>query len=366
MNNHVTVLEIDGNALEHNLNYFKQKLNASTKILAVVKAFGYGSDGVQVAQFLQDKVAYFAVAYAHEGVALRNANVQTPILVLHPQIPTLQSIIDFNLEPNLYNDAILKAFLKLTDDLQLNQYPIHIKFNTGLNRLGFWHDAVLPVAKLLKTAKQVCVKSVFSHLAASEDLNEREFTVNQINNFTSMAHQFKKELGTQIMLHILNTSGVVNFENAQFDMVRIGIGLYGFGNDDHETAQLKNTHNLKSIISQIHLIETGETVGYNRAFVARSQIKSATIPVGHADGLSRKLGNKKGFVLINQQKAPIIGNVCMDMIMVDVTKIDCNEGDPVVIFNSQESLKHIAKVSETIVYETLTAISQRVQKVLKS
>jgi alanine racemase len=167
------------------------------------------------------------------------------------------------------------------------------------------------------------------------------------------------------MIHILNTSGVVNYPKAQFDMVRLGIGLYGFGNDEKETAELKNTHNLSSIISQIHLIQPGETVGYNRAFVAKRPTKTATIPIGHADGLSRKLGNKKGYVLINNEKAKIIGNVCMDMIMVDVTKIDCKEGDKVVIFNNQNMLQHIANVSETIVYETLTAISPRVKKMLK-
>lgn len=365
MNNHVTILEIDRNALAHNLNYFKQKLQTKTKILAVVKAFGYGSDGVKVGQFLQDKVDYFAVAYAHEGIALREANIKTPILVLHPQISTLQSIIDYQLEPNLYNHTILNTFLTLTDSLKLRDYPIHIKFNTGLNRLGFWYNDVVSVTRKLKASKQVKVLSLFSHLAASEDLNEQTFTTKQIDNFTHIADQFQKELETKVMLHILNTSGVINFPKAQFDMVRIGIGLYGFGNNDEETSKLKNTHNLKSLISQIHTIEPGETVGYNRAFTARSEVKSATIPVGHADGLSRKLGNTKGFVTINNQKAPIIGNVCMDMIMVDVSKIDCKEGDEVIIFNSQESIKHISKVSETIVYETLTAISQRVKKVLK-
>ena len=168
------------------------------------------------------------------------------------------------------------------------------------------------------------------------------------------------------MLHLLNTSGVVNYPQAQFDMVRIGIGLYGFGNDKKETAQLKNTHNLKSIISQIHPIAPGETVGYNRAFAAKSATKTATIPIGHADGLSRRLGNTKGFVRIQNQDAPIIGNVCMDMIMVDVTHIDCNEGDAVIVFNTQEMIQHIADISETIVYETLTAISPRVHKTLKT
>jgi alanine racemase len=365
MNNHVTILEIDGNALEHNLNYFKKKLKPETKILSVVKAFGYGSDGVQIATFLQNKVAYFAVAYAHEGIAIREAGVQTPILVLHPQIPSLQDIIAYKLEPNLYNFKIFNAFLKLASDTALLQYPIHIKFNTGLNRLGFWHTDIPKIISELKETNHIKVQSLFSHLAASEDLQEKEFTMKQLNNFTNIAEQFLQQLSYKPMLHVLNTSGVVNYAHAQFDMVRIGIGLYGFGNDDQETAQLKNTHNLKSIISQIHTIEPGETVGYNRAFVAKGLTKSATIPIGHADGLSRKLGSEKGYVLINNQKAAIIGNVCMDMIMVDVTRIDCNEGDEVIIFNSQKAIKHITTISETIVYETLTAISPRVHKTLK-
>jgi alanine racemase len=364
MNNHVTVLEIDGNAILHNLNYFKQKLNPETKILAVVKAFGYGSDGVKVAEFLQDKVDYFAVAYAQEGIALREANIKTPILVLHPHIQNLQDIVDYRLEPNLYNFQIFDAFLELADKTPLMNYPIHIKFNTGLNRLGFWHTDIPKIIAELKETNNIKVQSIFSHLAASEDLEEKEFTINQLNSFAYIAQQFFKHLATKPMLHILNTSGVVNYAKAQFDMVRIGIGLYGFGNDEKETTQLKNTHNLKSIISQIHIIDPGETVGYNRAYVAKSPTRSATIPVGHADGLSRKLGNKKGYVLINNKKAKIIGNVCMDMIMVDVTKIDCNEGDEVIVFNHQKMIQHITKISETIVYETLTAISPRVRKIL--
>ncbi|WP_298766217.1 alanine racemase [uncultured Polaribacter sp.] len=365
MNNHVTVLEIDGKALNHNLNYFKKKLNPETKILAVVKAFGYGSDGVLVAKFLEDKVDYFSVAYSHEGVALREAGIKTPILVLHPQVQNLQQIVAFRLEPNLYNFKIFDAFLKLADETPLMNYPVHIKFNTGLNRVGFWHTDIPKILTELKQTTHVKVQSLFSHLAASEDLEEKDFTVGQINNFAYIAKQFYTHLGYEPMLHILNTSGVVNFAKAQFDMVRIGIGLYGFGNDAKETEALQNTHNLKSIISQINIIQPGETVGYNRAFTAKRPTKSATIPIGHADGLSRKLGNKNGYVLINNQKAPIIGNVCMDMIMVNVTKIDCKEGDEVIIFKNQSTIQHIAEVSETIVYETLTAISQRVKKVLK-
>jgi alanine racemase len=365
MNNHVTVLEIEGDALVHNLNYFKQKLQPETKILAVVKAFGYGSDGVQVAKFLEDKVTYFGVAYTHEGVALREAGVKTPILVLHPHIQNLQSIIDFRLEPSLYNFNIFNAFLQLATQTPLLSYPIHIKFNTGLNRLGFWHTDVPKILTNLKQTNHVKVQGLFSHLAASEDLEEMDFTTHQIKRFEDIVQQFNTHLGYRPMLHILNTSGVVNYPDAQFDMVRIGIGLYGFGNDEKETAKLKNTHNLKSIISQIHSVDLGETVGYNRAFTAKEATKTATIPVGHADGLSRKLGNKKGFVYINNQKAAIIGNVCMDMIMVDVTRINCQEGDEVILFNTQEMIQHIADISETIVYETLTVISPRVKKILK-
>ena len=365
MNNHVTVLEIDGSALVHNLNYFKQKLQPETKILAVVKAFGYGSDGVQVAKFLEDKVAYFAVAYAHEGIALREAGIQTPILVLHPHLQNLQAIVAYRLEPALYNFNIFEAFLELASKAPLTNYPVHLKFNTGLNRLGFWHTDASEILASIKKTKNIKVQSLFSHLAASEDLNENNFNINQINNFTGIVQHFYKYLGYEPILHILNTSGVINYPKAQFDMVRIGIGLYGFGNDDKETAQLKNTHNLKSIISQIHKIEPGDTVGYNRAFIAKKATKTATIPVGHADGLSRKLGNKKGFVLINNQKAEIIGNVCMDMIMVNVTQIDCKEGDEVTLFNSQKMIQNISDISETIVYETLTGISPRVKKILK-
>ncbi|MFY0603006.1 MAG: alanine racemase [Flavobacteriaceae bacterium] len=365
MNNHVTVLEIDGNALEHNLNYFKNKLNPETKILAVVKAFGYGSDGVKVATFLQDKIDYFGVAYTNEGVALRKAGIKTPILVLHPQISNFESIVKYHLEPSIYSFKILTAFLKFADEHPLMSYPVHLKFNTGLNRLGLWHQDIPLILSKIKGSNHVKIKSIFSHLAASEDANEKDFTMGQINNFAAIVKQIYNHIDYEPAIHILNTSGVVNYPQAQFDMVRIGIGLYGFGNDDKETSQLKNTHKLTSIISQIHMIEPGETVGYNRAFVSKNFSKTATIPIGHADGISRKLGNGKGYVTIRGEKAPIIGNVCMDMIMVDITKIDCKEGDEVIVFNSQKTIEHFANVSETISYEILTAISQRVQRVFK-
>mgnify|MGYP005995879339 CR=1 FL=1 len=365
MNNHVTILEIDGNALAHNLDYFKNKLEKDTQILVVVKAFGYGSEAVEIAKLLEEKVDYFAVAYTGEGIELRSAGIEKPILVLHPQIPNLALIIKHQLEPNLYNFKIFNAFLALADEKLLLNYPIHIKFNTGLNRIGFWHTDVPKIIASLQATNHIKITSLFSHLAASDDVNEKDFTINQINDFAFIAKQFFEHLDTKPMVHILNTSGIVNYPQAQFDMVRLGIGLYGFGNDENETKQLQNVMSLKSIISQIHLIEPGESIGYNRAFTANKPMKTATIPVGHADGISRKLGNKNYAVLVNNQPAKIIGNVCMDMMMVDVTNIDCNEGDEIIIFNSQKMIQEIANNSETIPYETLTAISQRVKRLLK-
>lgn len=366
MNNHVTILEIDAKAVLHNLAYFKQKLNPETKMLVVVKAFGYGSEAVEIAKIVQDQVDYFAVAYSDEGIALREAGIKTPILVLHPQIQNLERIVQYYLEPNLYNFKIFDAFLKLADEKPLMNYPIHIKFNTGLNRLGFWHSDVPTILAELKKSNNVKVQSIFSHLAASEDPNEQEFTIGQINNFAYIVQQMYAHLGYEPMIHILNTSGIVNYTKAQFDMVRLGIGLYGFGNDPEETGRLKNTHSLKSLISQIHIIQPGETVGYNRAFVASKPTKSATIPIGHADGISRRLGNKNGFVIVNNQVAKIIGNVCMDMIMVDVSNIECKEGDEVIVFNHQQHIEYIAHKCETIPYEILTGLSQRIKRLVKS
>ena len=232
--------------------------------------------------------------------------------------------------------------------------------------MGFFTNDISTLLAQLKETKQLKEQSICSHLTVSEEIKEQAVTDQQISTFSESAHQFQAGLGYKPILHILNTSGVINYPKAQFDMVRIGIGLYGFGNDEKETNQLKNTHNLKSIISQIHNIEPKESVGYNRAFIADKKTKTATIPIGHADGISRKLGNGIGHVLINGQKATIIGNVCMDMIMVDITTIDCAEVDEVIVFNSQEMIQGIADATATIPYETLTAISQRVQKKLKS
>lgn len=364
MNNHVTQLTIDLNAADFNLNFFKQKLSSTTKVLVVVKAFGYGSDAQIIAKHLEPKIDYFAVAYTEEGIALRNAGIKAPILVLHPQIPNLNLVIDYNLEPNLYSFRTFDAFLKLSNEKQLSDYPVHLKFNTGLNRLGFLENDLEQVSKKLKDNTTIKVKSLFSHLVASEDENERSFSESQIQQFNSINQNFKSLFGYIPMLHMCNTSGTLNYPEAHYDMVRIGIGILGFGNSESITAQLKNVVSLKSIISQIHRIEKGESIGYNRGFVANRAIKTATIPVGHADGIHRSLGNQKGFVYINNQKARILGNVCMDMIMADVSEINCNEGDEVILFNDQETIEELAAQANTISYELLTAISQRITRTI--
>lgn len=366
-NNHVTKLEINLNAIDFNFNYFKSKLQENTKVLVVVKAFGYGSSAVEIARFLESKVDYFAVAYSDEGIALSKAGIKTPILVLHPQKTNLDKIIQYNLEPTIYSFRLLISFIEKIQISKFKNYPIHLKFNTGLNRLGFNSNDISEIVSILKNQTSVYVKSIFSHIAASEDINEREFTLQQISSFKSIANEFINQLNYSPFKHMLNTSGIINYSaEAQFDMVRLGIGLYGFGNNEIETKKLKNVLTLKSIISQIHTIKKGGTVGYNRAYKATSTINTATIPIGHADGISRQFGNGIGYVYINNKKAPIVGNVCMDMIMVDITTIDCSEGDEVVIFKNQQHIEQLSKATNTIPYEILTVLSQRIRRIFKS
>ncbi|WP_411766216.1 alanine racemase [Winogradskyella sp. A3E31] len=358
-----TVLQIDLNALTHNFNYLKSKLKPSTKFLAVVKAFAYGSDSVEVAKHLQGlEVDYFAVAYSSEGVVLRDAGITKPILVLHPQPANFSTIIDRCLEPSLYNAKVLNAFIEIAEKHQQSNYPVHIKFNTGLNRLGFWENDVDYIVSKLKATEAVLAKSIFSHLAASEDEKELEFTKTQIEGFKKTAEEFETKIGYSPWLHLCNTSGVLNFPEAHFDMVRCGIGLYGFGNSSKEDKNLKPIASLKSVISQIHRIEKGESVGYNRAYIANDFEKTATIPIGHADGIGRQYGKEKASVYVNGKPAPIIGNVCMDMLMINITDIDCNEGDEVVIFDQDHNANDFSKSANTISYEILTAISQRVKR----
>ncbi|MFL1010493.1 alanine racemase [Flavisericum labens] len=359
-----TVLEINLNALHHNFEHLKSKLQPPTKFLAVVKAYAYGSDACEIANYLQDlEVDYFAVAYINEGMVLRKAGITKPILVLHPQTVNFKQLIEHCLEPSLYSFKILKEFMEVASADELSNYPVHIKFNTGLNRLGFDEKAVDDIVLKLKTSEAIKAKSIFSHLAASEDLGEKAFTKNQIERFKTIANNFTKAIGYKPILHMCNTSGILNYPEAHFDMVRSGIGLYGFGNSEKENQNLQPIGTLKTVISQIHQIKNGESVGYNRGFKSNTTIKTATLPIGHADGIGRQYGNGKGYVTINNLKAPIIGNVCMDMIMVDITHIDCNEGDEVIVFGKNPTAETIADTANTISYELITSISQRVKRV---
>jgi alanine racemase len=359
-----TILEIDLKALTHNFQYLKSKLTGNTKFLAVVKAFAYGSDAIEISKHLQGlNVDYFAVAYVEEGVALRDAGITKPILVLHPQSANFKTLIDRCLEPNLYSFYTLKAFIQAAESCNQKDYPVHIKFNTGLNRLGFNAQDVEEITHSIDKTSSVKVISIFSHLAASEDLNQKAFTENQIEKFKAIAKGFSDKAGYKPHLHICNTSGTLNYSEAHFDMVRCGIGLYGFGNSQKENKNLKPIATLKSIISQTHFIEKGQSLGYNLAFTASKTTKTATIPIGHADGIGRQYGNGVGFVSINGKKASIIGNVCMDMIMVDITDINCNEGDEVIIFDAQNTAETLASNVNSISYELITSVSQRIKRV---
>ncbi|RAJ17769.1 alanine racemase [Olleya aquimaris] len=361
-----TILEIDLKALQHNFEFLKSKLSTNTKFLAVVKAFAYGSDAIEVAKYLQDlNVNYFAVAYTYEGVALRNAGITTPILVLHPQPNSFDTIIERCLEPSLYSHRVLDLFIACAEQHKQSNYPIHLKFNTGLNRLGFAEENISQIIDRLSKTESIKVRSLFSHLAESEELIDTDFTLKQIEHFTNSYKKIYKALNYQPFLHLCNTSGIINYPEAHFDMVRSGIGLYGFGNDPKVNQYLKPIASLKTIISQIHTIKKGESLGYNRGFIATQETKTATLPIGHADGIKRQYGNGNGFVTINNQKASILGNVCMDMIMVDVTNINCQEGDEVIVFDQNHTAETLAENVNSISYELLTAISQRVKRVFR-
>ena len=361
---HETVLEINLNAISHNLSFYKTKLKTTTKLMVMVKAFGYGSGGFEIAKLLEHlKVDYLGVAFADEGISLKISGIKTPIMVLNPENTSFRAIIQHELEPEIYCQKGLNAFLKITEEKKIKNYPVHIKIDTGMHRLGFEEKDVPLLIETLKNTPSIKVKSILSHLATSDDLENQDFAYTQINLFEKLSSRIMEELDIQPIRHILNTSGISNFGESQYDMVRLGIGLYGISNDDKEQKYLENVGTLKSVISQIRTIEKGESVGYNRRFIATKITTIATIPIGYADGISRSWGNEVGYVMINNQKAPIVGSICMDMLMVDCTGIHCKEGDKIIIFGQNPSVKEIATKTYTIPYEILTSISQRVKRV---
>lgn len=361
---HETVLEINLNAISHNLNFYKGKLKPETKMMVMVKAFGYGSGGFEIAKLLaHHKVDYLGVAFADEGIELRKAGIELPMMVLNPETTSFQSIVQYHLEPEIYSIRQLKAFLKIAEAKNLWHYPVHIKIDTGMHRLGFEEKDVTELIATLQKNKTIQVKSILSHLAASDDLTHDAFNKKQIADFQSISEKIQSELAINPIKHILNTSGISNYPEGQMDMVRLGIGLYGISNDEKETVLLENVGTLKSIISQIKTLNAGDSVGYGRRFMATKKTKTATVPVGYADGIFRSWGNAVGYVLINNQKAPIIGSICMDMLMVDITGVNCVEGNEVIIFGKDPSVTFMAKAINTIPYELLTSVSQRVKRV---
>jgi len=364
---HETVLEINLNALVNNLNYYRKKLNPYTRIMAMVKAFSYGSGSFEIASILQyHRIDYLAVAYADEGVELRKAGIITPIMVMNPDEQGFDAIIKHNLEPEIYNFRSLNL---LEEAIRTNIIPdnkpvkVHIKLDTGMHRLGFLPEEIDHLVEKLENIKSIYVQSVFSHLASSENESDDEFTRFQIEQFKQMAGKIKSRSNHYILMHILNSAGISRFPEAQFDMVRFGISLYGIHSIGADKNILENVSTLKSTISQIKKIKAGETIGYKRSGKAENDITIAIIPVGYADGINRKLGNGNGSVYINGKAAPYIGNICMDMSMVDITGIEAKEGDDVVVFGKEHTVSELAKDMGTIPYEVISGISRRVKRV---
>ena len=359
---HQTQLEIDLNALTHNLNIFKKLLRPETKIMVMVKAFSYGSGDVEIASLLQyQNVAYLAVAVTDEGVLLRNAGIQTPIIVMNPEHNSFQQIIDYRLEPNIYSIELLENFVKSVVQCGIHEFPVHLKIDTGMNRLGFKADTEIKKAiQVIQESNRIKVQSVFSHLAASDDRSFDTFTIEQITRFEEVTKLISGSFPYKIDRHILNSAGIERFPEKQFEMVRLGIGLYGISNTG---LPLQNIGTLRSTVSQVKKVKPTETVGYSRKGAIIKESEIAIVPLGYADGIDRKLGNNNGSAFIHGRRVAIIGNICMDMLMLDVTGLNVIPGDRVEIFGSNISVSEVAQKAGTIPYEILTGISQRVKRV---
>lgn len=362
---HDTVLEINLNAILHNINFHKSLLKPSTKMMAMVKANAYGLGSYEISEFLQHHhIDYLGVAYADEGVELRKKGITTPIVVMNPEQHSYNAIIEYNLEPEIYSFRVLELFYeKVQKSGYDKKYPIHIKLETGMHRLGFKGHELDHLSQSLEY-KNLKVQSIFSHLSSADVPTEEEFTLKQLEIFEKNSVYLIKNLDYQPLRHILNSSGITNYSNHHYDMVRIGIGMLGESANAEIQKQLQSTVSFKTVISQISLVEDGESVGYSRKYKTDHLTKIATIPVGYADGIPRLIGNQIGNVGINKTIAPIVGNICMDMMMIKVDDIpNVKEGDTVTIFNAKPSLKEFAGYCKTITYEVLTSISPRVKRI---
>lgn len=365
---HETILQVNMEAIVKNLKFYREKVSPGVKIMAMVKAFSYGSGSVEVASLLQfHHVDYLAVAFTDEGIDLRENGITLPILVLNPERESFGAILKFALEPEIYSFSSLDNLLRIIDEMEHfrgdNPVPIHLKLDTGMHRLGFLPEDIPELTKRLEECPQVVVHSVFSHLAASGNSAEDGFTREQIHRFESLSSLITEGMEYPVMRHILNSDGILRFPDAQFEMVRLGISLYGVSGLNDVQDSLENVCSLKSTISQIKTIRIGESVGYDRSFIADRETKVAVVPIGYADGLNRAFSNGVGEFFVKDKAVPVIGKVCMDMCMIDVTGFDCEEGDEVVIFDEQFSIKSLSAKINTIPYEILSSISRRVKRV---
>ncbi len=359
---HTTRLEINLDALVHNLNFYRSLLPPGTRIMVMVKALSYGSGTHEIASLLQyQQVDYLGVAFADEGVSLRQAGITLPVMVMSPEPGSFETMLKHRLEPEIYGFQMLEAFNRCVALNQEIDYPVHVKIDSGMHRLGFQADEIPQLLEQLNNCRNLKVKSVFSHLAASDEAVHDDFTREQIGLFASVADRITDALGYPVIRHILNSGGIERFPGASFDMVRLGIGLYGIS--PAFQPQLRNVSSLKSRISQVKTIGAGESIGYGRKGKAAGRMVLAIVPVGYADGLNRKLGNGNGCFIVNGKKAPVVGNICMDMTMVDISGIAAKEGDEVTIFGDLRPVSLLAEQLETIPYEILTGISSRVKRI---
>ena len=364
---HETVLEINFNHLVNNLNHFRSKIKPETKLMVMVKAFGYGSGNLEVSNVLQFRnVDYLTVAFADEGVELRRAGINLPIMVMSPEVNSYDNIIKYHLEPEVFSFRNLGFIEKAMENMALPEaHPlnVHIKLDTGMHRLGFSIDELPELIDRIKANPMLHVKSVFSHLATADNPAEDEFTLSQIHNFEVGSQMIVDAFPYKVLRHILNTAGITRFPQYQFDMVRLGIGLYGVPTCEADKGALQPVVSLKTTINQIKHIPKGDSIGYNRHGHAEHDMRIGIVPIGYADGLSRLLGNGNGKFYVNGQQVSVVGDICMDMCMLDLTDKKADEGDTVVVFDAEHDIADIAKACQTIPYEIMTRVSQRVKRV---
>ena len=361
---HITRLEIDLGRVKENLNFYRSNVDKRVKILAMVKAQSYGGGILEMARFLtQQGVDYFGVAYADEGISLVNGGISKPIMVMNPEPASYDTIIEHQLEPSIYSLHHLNEFIHQLIVKGRSRFPIHVKIETGMNRLGFNQNQLDELLATLKSQPEVIVKSVFSHFSVADDPSEIDYTKQQIDRFIAATNHLEKELGYTFMRHLANSNGTLYFPDAHFDMVRLGIGMFGLIEKEVKKGRLQNALKLTSQLSQIRLVQPGESVGYGRKFKAKELTRVGIIPVGYGDGFRRSLGNGKWNVMIDGKAFPLIGNVCMDSIMVDLTGSEINVGDEAVLFGDENSVFEMSNVLDTIPYEIISTISTRVQRI---